>query len=250
MPKGFQQVTDTGLPKRLILRVGGLDKTGKTHFALTAPAPIAIINADRGLEGVVEQFINQKAIYTTPSFRDMPSETEAEAEKRWKELYDCYWGALEDKLIRSIIMDTDTEAWEIARLAELGRLEKVPPLKYTQLNRKFREMIDAAFTHDKNVILVCKYKKQYVESKNPNDTMGKWTGQHEPTGFNDLPYIVQANLRTRMNKSEDGNQIPSIEVVNCRQDMSLNGEVFEGEMASFPWIASMIVKGTTPEDWE
>ena len=250
MPKGFQQVTDVRLPKRLILRVGGLDKTGKTHFALTAPAPIAIINADRGLEGVVEQFINQKAIYTTPSFRDMPSETEAEAEKRWKELYDCYWSALEDKQTRSIVMDTDTEAWEIAQLAELGRLEKVPPLKYTQLNRKFREMIDAAFTHDKNVILVCKYKKQYVESKNPNDTMGKWTGLHEPTGFNDLPYIVQANLRTRMNIGDGGSAIPTVEVVNCRQDMSLNGEVFEGEMASFPWIASMIVKGTTPEDWE
>jgi len=250
MPKGFQQVTDMGLPKRLILRVGGLDKTGKTHFALTAPAPIAIINADRGLEGVVEKFAHDKEIYVSESFRDMPSETETDAEKRWKELYDCYWSALEDKFTRSIVMDTDTEAWEIARLAELGRLEKVPPLKYTQLNRRFREMIDAAFTHDKNVILVCKYKKQYVESKNPNDTMGKWTGMYEPTGFNDLPYIVQANLRTRMDVGDEGSMIPTIEIMNCRQDMSLNGEVFEGEMTGFPWIASMIVKGTTPEDWE
>lgn len=250
MLKGYQQVTDVELPRRLIVRVGGLDKTGKTHFALTAPAPIAIINADRGLEGVVEKFARDKEIHVSAAFRDMPSETDADADKRWRELYDCYWAALDDKHIRSIVMDTDTEAWEIARLAELGRLEQVPQLKYTDLNRKFREMIDAAFTRDKNVILVCKYKKQYVKSTNPKNAMGNWTGLHEPAGFGDLPYIVQANLRTRMIDNDSGGKAPAIEIVNCRQDMSLNGEVFEGEMASFPWVASMIVKGTSPGDWE
>uniref|UniRef100_A0A6M3L0Q1 Putative ATPase domain containing protein n=1 Tax=viral metagenome TaxID=1070528 RepID=A0A6M3L0Q1_9ZZZZ len=247
MPKGFEKVNPTSLPHRLIMRVGGVDKSGKTHFGLTAPAPISVINADRGLEGVVEKFAGQKEIYTTPNFRDMPSETEKEQEARWKALYDCYWSALEDKGVRSIIFDTDTEAWEIARLAELGRLEKVPPLKYTQLNRMFREMIDAAFTHDKNLILLCKYKKQYIDKG--DDKMGAWNGQYEPAGFNDLPYIVQANLRTRMEIGDDGAQ-PSVEVVNCRQNMQMNGEVFEGEMASFPFVASMIIEGTTPEDWE
>lgn len=249
MPKGFQKLTDTGLPRRLILRVGGLDKSGKTHFALTAPSPIAIINADRGLEGVAEKFLGEKEINVTPNFRDMPSETEDQQEKRWSELYDCYWSALEDNSTRSIVMDTDTEAWEIARLAKLGRLEKVPPLKYTQLNRMFREMIDAAFTHDKNLILICKYKKQYMVREGSDD-LGKWNGKYEPSGFNDLPFIVQANLRTRMTRDDDGMQVPSVEIVNCRQNMGLNGEVFEGDLANFPWAASMIIDGTTPEDWE
>jgi hypothetical protein len=248
MPKGFERITATLPPHRLIIRVGGVDKSGKTHFALTAPAPISVINADRGLEGVVEKFASEKEIYTTPNFRDMPSETEKEQEKRWKALYDCYWAALEDKSTRSIVFDTDTEAWEIARLAELGRLEKVPPLKYTQLNRMFREMIDAAFTHDKNLILICKYKKQYVSRKD-DDAMGSWNGKYEPAGFNDLPYIVQANLRTRMEVGDMGAQ-GTVEVVNCRQNMQMNGEVFEGEMASFPFVASMIIEGTTPEEWE
>ena len=247
MPTGFERVSPIQLPHRLIMRVGGLDKSGKTHFGLTAPSPISVINADRGLEGVVEKFAGQKEIHVTPNFRDMPSETEKEQEARWKALYDCYWSALEDKTMRSIIFDTDTEAWEIARLAGLGRLEKVPPLKYTQLNRMFREMIDAAFTHDKNVILICKYKKQYIDRG--DDKMGAWNGQYEPAGFADLPYIVQANLRTRIETTGTG-ALPSVEIVNCRQNMGMMGEVFEGEMATFSFIASMIVEGTSPEDWE
>jgi len=247
MPKGFQRLTEQGLPSRLIIRIGGLAKSGKTHFALTAPDPISIINADRGLEGVVEKFLATKEIHVTPNFRDMPFETPDEQEKRWKELYDCYWSALKDTKTRSIIFDTDTEAWEIARLALLGRLEKVPPLKYTELNRMFREMVDAAFTHDKNVIFICKYKKQYTS--HGSDDMGKWNGKYEPMGFNDLPYIVQVNLRSRLERVDDV-LVPSVEIVNCRQNMQLMGEVFEGEMATFPWVASMIVDGTSPEEWE
>ena len=42
---------------RLVVRVGGLEKEGKTHFALTAPGPIGAIDMDRGMEGVVEKFL-------------------------------------------------------------------------------------------------------------------------------------------------------------------------------------------------
>jgi len=249
MPKGFEKIDSGAMPPhRLIMRVGGLDKSGKTHFGLTAPGPISVINADRGLEGVVEQFASSKEIHVTPSFRDMPSETEEQQEKRWEEVYNCYWSALEDNEIRSIVIDTDSELWDMARLALLGRLEKVPPLRYTQLNRTFREMIDAAFTHDKNVISICKYRKQYVSTTDSND-LGHWNGLYEPSGFSDMPYIVQMNLRTQMTMTDDG-PVPTITVVNCRQNMQMNGEVFEGDEARFSWVAANVIEGTSPEDWE
>jgi hypothetical protein len=110
-------------------------------------------------------------------------------------------------------------------------------------------MIDAAFTHDKNVILICKYKKQYVANPSNDNDMGKWNGLYEPSGFNDMPFIVQVNLRTRMQRV-DGIDVPSVEIVNCRQNMQMNGEMFEGDMATFPWVAANIIEGTSPEDWE
>ena len=246
MPKGFVEVDGSVIaPRRLVIRVGGLDKDGKTHFALTAPGPIAFMNIDRGTEGVIEKFATEKTIYMTENFRDMPSTTDAENQKRWKAFHDCHWAALEDKKIRSIIWDTDTEAWEIARLAKFGRLEKVPPLMYTELNREFREMIDAAFNHDKNLILITKNKKQYV--KRDADDKGSWNGKYEASGFTDLPYIVQANLRSRLEVGGAGVK-PYIEFINCRQNMALKGSELEGDLATFPWVASYIIDGTSPED--
>jgi hypothetical protein len=43
-------------PYRLIASVSGKEKTGKTHFALTAPEPIIFFNIDVGTEGVVGKF--------------------------------------------------------------------------------------------------------------------------------------------------------------------------------------------------
>src|SRR5574343_408421 len=43
-------------PYRLIVSISGDEKTGKSHFTLTAPEPIFYFNIDRGTEGVVGKF--------------------------------------------------------------------------------------------------------------------------------------------------------------------------------------------------
>ena len=39
--------------RRLILSIEALEGAGKTRFTLTAPGPIAFLNFDYGLEGVI-----------------------------------------------------------------------------------------------------------------------------------------------------------------------------------------------------
>jgi len=249
MPKGFEQVTAaTYRCRRLIMRVGGLDKNGKTHFALTAPGPIGVLDMDRGMEGVVEKFLADKTIYVK-KFRDMPAKTEKDHDARWNALEDGYHSLLGDKSIRTVVMDTDTESWEMARLAYLGKLTQVKSHHYTEVNTAYRKLVDAAFDSDKNVIFIARYKKQYVK-KNKDSDDGAWNGAYEPAGFTELPYLVQVNLRSKLSPDPDGGFTNTIEVINCRQNMALLGEVFEGEMATFPWIAANIVEGTSPEDWE
>ena len=46
---------------RLIVSVEGLEKRGKTHFAMTAPPPIAYFDMDIGAEGVVNKFEDRLA---------------------------------------------------------------------------------------------------------------------------------------------------------------------------------------------
>lgn len=250
MPKGFEEITAENRILRLVLRIGGLEKNGKTHFGMTAPGATGILDMDRGLEGVIEKFLPFKTIYRC-NFRAMPAETQKDYEARWDTFKERHYTLLEGHDVRTILWDTDTEAWEMARLAFFGKLSQIKPHHYAEINREFRSLIDAAFDHDKNLILICKYKKQYVAREGGRDDDAKWNGKYEEAGFTDMPFIVQANLRTRIVvDKETKEKTPTVEVVNCRHNMQLNGEVFEGGMATFPWVAASIVDGTSPEDWE
>jgi hypothetical protein len=250
MLRGFELVKAESRKLRLIVRIGGLEKSGKTHFALSAPGPIGLIDMDRGLEGVVEKFAATKPIHTC-NLRNMASRTQKDHELRWNMFKTNHYALLDDKDIQTIVWDTDTEAWEMGRLAFFGKLSQIKPHHYAEINREFRGLVDAAFDRDKNLILICKYKKQYVVKENSKSDDGQWNGEYEAAGFSDLPYMVQVNLRSRAVRDATTKETtPTIEVINCRQNMGLTGTVFEGDMATFPWIAANIIEDTTPYDWE
>ena len=252
MPKGFDKATSTLKKLRLLMRIGGLEKQGKTHFALTAPGAVGVLDNDRGIEGVVEKFADEKDIYVK-SFREMPMKTPEDYTARWNAFDDYYHRLLSDVAVRSIVWDTDTETWEMARLAYFGRPSNIP-LKYPPLNALYRKLIDEAYDADKNLILISRYKKQYVR-KSPTSDDSAWNGKYEAAGFGELKDIVQVNLRARIAVDGNGNNTPSIEVVNCRQNMAMNGKVFDDVddpfyAPTFPCVAANIIEGNTPEDWE
>lgn len=249
MPKGFDKATSELSRLRLIIRIGSLEKDGKTHLALTAPSPTGILDADRGLEGVVEKFVAMGKEIFVKNFRKMPVRSQSDHEARWGVVEEHYDTLLNDPIIRTIIWDTDTELWEMARMAYFGKLTQIKSHHYGEINAMFRKLIDNAFDADKNLILIARYKKQYVK-KSPTSDDSAWNGKYEATGFSELPFIVQVNLRTRLIRNEDGTKTPTVEVINCRQNMQMNGEVFEGDEACFSWVAANIIEGTSPEDWE
>ena len=232
--------TISTLPKRLLVNIEGLDKGGKTHLALTAPGPIALFDMDRGLEGVVQKFMKEKEILFT-SYRHLPCVTEADHKALWAKFEKDYDVALAGKGVRSIIFDSATELWEKARLAEFGRLSNVQHL-YPALNAKFRKLIDRAFDAEKNLILVHKRKKQYAVNKKGEDA---WNGLYERAGFSETGYIVQVNLCAF--QQDDGEF--ACRVMNSRLQPSLNGEIFAGELCTFPYIASLLRPDTEITDW-
>ena len=50
-------------PRRMVVALDGLEKMGKTSWALTAPGPIALQNLDIGAEGVIQKFQSEKQIW-------------------------------------------------------------------------------------------------------------------------------------------------------------------------------------------
>jgi hypothetical protein len=61
---GFKEA-DTEVKLRILVGVEALEKEGKTHFALTAPGPLAVFDFDTGMEGVVHKFAGKKKIYVS-----------------------------------------------------------------------------------------------------------------------------------------------------------------------------------------
>lgn len=236
---GFVNAKERVVLPRIIISVCGLEKQGKTHFGLTAPGPIAYFSTDIGEEGVVDKFSDKEIHIMNVDRVDEDSAEQAPAEfNRFKT---AYLAMLRGKEVRSIVLDTATEIWEILRMARFGRLTQVMPYQYGPVNAEYRALIREAYNHDKNLILLHKMKAQYLNDKR--------TGEYERAGFNDTGFLVQVNAQIYRYSPEDGGDFV-LWVKDCRQNPDLAGEEMEGPMCSFPMLASLILPGVGVEEWE
>lgn len=232
------------LRKRLILSVDGMEKQGKTHFSLTAPGPVAILNVDVGLEGVVNKFLTDgKEILVcnieVPDQLGKREQVKIEATEAINKFDKNYTAALESPDIRTIIVDTGTELWELYQLAEFGKISQNNKYAYGPVNVGFTEILRRGFAYDKNVIFTHKMKKEY-QGEN-------WNGSYERAGFKNVGFIVQATIQAYRDKDN----VFHVRVVESRHNPDLNGQDFEqGNIGSdFPSLAMLMVDGTELEDW-
>lgn len=237
MINGFKKATDKIVP-RLIASVSGLEKNGKTSFALSAPGPIIYFNLDYGLEGVLCKYTDTKDIYIK-EYRFKKAGNPDSYLNLWTGFVNDYYAAMRSQA-RTIIIDTATEVWELLRLARFGKLAQVQSFHYGPVNAEYMNLIREGYSYDKNVIMLHKLKKQYV-----ND---KFSGNYERAGFSNTGFLVQANLEVYRD-GLDGAFF--LKVLDCRQNSSLGGMEIElaDEFGGFPFLAQMVFPNTTEEDW-
>ena len=239
---GFVKV-ETQVVRRIVARISGMEKSGKTHFSLTAPAPIAYFELDRNLEGVGVNFVGKKDIYSK-SYRELDPSSQDEHEHKWEMFKADYMMAVEAPEIRTIIIDTDTEVYEMVRLAKLGRLTNVMPYQYGPVNKEMRHLVESAKSTDKNFIFIGKMKKMYVDAGKKGEAT--WNGEWERAGFHDMRYVVQCNLQTF--QAED-NEF-GIRVIDCGLNGGIRGEELIGDMCNFLYLGMTVYEDTQLGDWE
>ena len=229
--------------RRLIMSLHGKVKQGKTHFALTAPGPIAVQNLDMGLDGVVQKFQGHKRIYVSnyEGIRSAdlqsldPAQVMKKMEETWIRFVDDYHWAL--KNCRTVVWDTASEVWELARLTRLGKIGNIKPHHYAMVNMEFRELIREAEAGDTNFILLHRVKKEYVNEQ--------WSGAYERAGFGDVGSWV--HLIASAERQDDGFHLC---VEACRQNPNLRGADLPELLATFPQLAMLVFAGTSLEDWQ
>lgn len=269
-PIGGSFVLASEPPKRrLIVAVDGLEKEGKTNFALTAPGPIAYQGWDIGDEGVIEKFQTDKLVYRTDYGIDIPKDAD---QKKIMELMEPEWtrfltdykgsvlGGLKSGLIKTGIWDTGSEVWEGLRMTRLGKLTQVMPHHYVALNAEYRNLVRAIYDTPGNLVILHKLKAEWKE----NQATGKSnkTGNYERAGYSDTGFLVQVNVlawREQDPVTGKKNGPFHVTIQSCRQnpkvvgldlmtDVNAPGQFFPLE-ATFQCLALAVYPDTMPEDW-
>lgn len=246
--------------QQLVVGVTGLEKTGKSSWAFTAPDPVAVMDIDIGMEGVIQKHAKLRRIVRCTI--QVPARTAKkssevlmkEARGQLDKFHRNYDLALSDPQIRTVVIDNSTSLNELVLLAHFGKSVQIPQHLRTLPNLEMAEIVRRPLADpkcSKNVIHILQMKKQYKGDE--------WDGKsYEWAGYNKMAYLVQAMLRT----TRDKNNKFWIEVTDCRHDPRLNGEKYLlydpagndepdcGEFSPFSFVAANIIDGTSPLDWE
>jgi len=226
---GFSDIIEE-IPHRLIASISGREKAGKTHLALTAPGPVIFFNIDIGTEGVISKFQSDKHIFVY-DVRIPKGATQ--------DTYQVMWADLKSRMMKAyslnigtVIVDTGSEAFELARLAHFGKLTQVLPHHYVQVNSEWRELMRAAYDSTMNTIYIHKMKPKWVA--------GNRTEDYEPTGFSEMGYLSQINIITFREDAQGGGSEFGLLVKDCRQNPNINGTVLRGPMSNFGFLLNVV----------
>ena len=200
---------------RMIVALWGGEKTGKTHFCLTAPQPIYLINTDHGYRELLRR----------PEFRDLDILVEdicedpaagalgsfEAAQPALALFHETYMGWIQElkQHTGTIIIDNASFLWDLVQYVKLEeakreRFDKQSKAKtvdelrdsrfdYGPVNHYYNVMMRAIYNTQGNLILTHSAKSKY-------DERGQELGQLQMQGFRGTGSIVQAVCQTYKDK--------------------------------------------------
>lgn len=229
-------------PRRIVAATAGLQKRGKTRFAMTLPKPLAYLQLDANYEHALAQArlrypkkgdIQHLKYFADPR-TDIRSANQAVFERLMRDFDYCV------KNFRGVIVDTATELMDVRKLAEYGRNTQIPQIYYGSIYADFRWMVKHALDHDANVLFLHRLKDEWAG--------GDRTGNYVMDGWKGIQFEAQMYLEH--SRDTDGNFITNI--VECAQDAMLMGMTLSSadDDNDFPGLATRVFPETSREDWE
>ena len=234
--------------RRLILSIEGDRKSGKDHFALTAPGDIYLHDFDFGLDGVIQKFQDEKNIYTAEYKINIPSGTEVQeaadvCRPVWKKFEENFMDGVGKG--RTSIIDTGTECYELLRLAEFGKLTQVMPHHYTTVNQQMKGLWRAGYNSDGNLSMLHRLKDEWVTVKGKDGKeKSEKTGNMVFAGYSGTYFEAQVVARSFKENGEF-----KVLIVDCRLNPGIEGMVLEGDMCNFPTLGQLVFPDSNEEEW-
>lgn len=213
--------------------ITGPEGSGKTHLALTASelGPTAYIDTDRNAEGVLHKFKDrdlwQAHIQSGAAMFLKETSGTVEYKAEFEKLRSAYYEALGDPKIKVIIIDNNTEVWELIRLRFFGKLTTLQR-NFGPPNADMRKLLqDAKERNDINLVLIHKLTNEYL-----NDSA---TGNKIPAGFKEVPSIVQLIVNCWRRDGKFG-----LTIGKSTHNPRLVGAELVEPMSTFPMLMNLI----------
>lgn len=240
---------DADVKARIIgLSVGEVG-TGKTSFWLSAPGPIVVFSLDKGLEGVVEEFQNDKDIFVQ-EYDWLPTEdtSKEDAEALRDQFIEDFEFAL--TRARTIVWDKETQIWELFRYAEFGEPNDAPR-NYPKLNQRYRKYLNMPKATNANFGIIESMKDRWVTKakSDGSGTKGFNTGERVPQGFSEADEIVHMVLTHVREDGEIKYTVGKSRGPGSREVQDQTFTPLELKQA-FTELAMLVYPDTTEEDWQ
>lgn len=224
----------------------------KTRFWLEAPGPIAAFSLDKGLEGVVNKVLEESPTKEIQVWEQdwFPTQDE-DLQDRATELRDEFLERYTDALTwaRTIVVDKESELWQLFRYAEFGPEAKGNPKDFDALNQRYRRWINQAKASDVNLGLIEGLKDAWGMKARGNGQQGlSKLDSRVRNGFNELDGLVHVCLTHTGVCPSDW----MIEVGKVRGPgaLAVAGQTFTfEEVGDFSTLACLIFPDSEPEEW-
>lgn len=251
--------------RALILSLEGVGKTGKSDLAYRAPLPLVVQALDMGEDRPIERlrllaperfdkmyFYDYNFSAYAPKGSSPESTEKMVRDNVWEPFKDDFYRSVSAG-VRTVVWDKATEAWEVLRLANFGRLDQIPQMMYGAINREYKEMIRAAKSAGMVLILIHDLKEEYEsftkivrgETKESSRPTGRWVR----AGNNKIDTLVDAYCRNTYippTKKKGSSEVQEpgrfeVEIIRAGHNAAMNGQVLESP--DFGTLASLLKPG-------
>lgn len=243
--------------RNIIWASQGPGGSGKTHFLLTAPDPIAVFLFDpAGLKSLVDNPLFKSKDIKVIDFSKLINMGSLEKDDRAKQalevakkLEDAWDIAL--KNARTIGFDKEEHVWELLRYAYNENFS-AEPKDYYEINMAYRGMFTAAEVAGVNFGLIRGVKEKYgkvgVNFQTGKDKMG-FTGEIVANGQKHVEELVQVNFSHRWDNDERVFVTKILE--KCRLSSGNVKDLLGKEYndIDFPTMATNLFPDTEITDW-
>lgn len=255
----------------LVASICAMEGGGKTEFGAGCPDPIRYFSVDPNTEEVLERWQETKKLYLESY--DLPSaafgdkgEIQDAAAKVLGELLDKLSPIIRKEMRRmpkTVVLDTATEMFELALLADHGRAVQILPEMRTKTNYKWKSVINGLKRSGCNVVLLHRLRDKY-ENKTVRTRDGakeervKVEGEYEREGFSKTGFLVNVEAFLFHDPTRDKGDQYGMQIARCTNRPLLIGREYwgdrevEGETiraTSFESLATLVYRKTTLSDW-